>query len=140
MRKEQDTHTNHHKWSYWLQALLIPSSHPCPSPCPSPSSAALQSFSSFWIGDMQFTLELLNQFLEDMHEYSTVSVGGVVMPVGWAMGERQVDQWVWHWWGCREGWVMKTDNHRTSCVLLHVCAMPTSFGLECIHTYSMCVL
>lgn len=90
---------------------------------------------------MQFTLELLNQFLEDMHEYSTVSVsrgaGGVVTPVGWAMGEGQVDQWVWHWWGCREGWITKTDNHHTSCVLLYVCAMPTSFGLEYVHTYSM---
>lgn len=51
---------------------------------------------------MQFTLDLLNQFLEDMHEYSTVSAdrraGGVVTPMGWAMGEEQVDCW-----GCGTG-------------------------------------
>lgn len=40
---------------------------------------------------MQFTLELLNQFLEDMHEYSTVSA--------MAMGEGQEGQRVWQQWG-----------------------------------------
>ena len=40
---------------------------------------------------MQFTLELLNQFLEDMHEYSTVSA--------MAMGGGQEGQRVWQQWG-----------------------------------------
>ena len=42
-------------------------------PLSSCSPGALQSFTFYWAGDMQFTLDLMNQFLEDMEAYSIVS-------------------------------------------------------------------
>ena len=47
----------------------------------SSSPDALQSFTVYWVNDMQFTLDLMNQFLEDMEAYSKVSVHSISLLV-----------------------------------------------------------
>ena len=46
-------------------------------PLVSSSPDALQSFTAYWVNDMQFTLDLMNQFLEDMEAYSIVSAHSI---------------------------------------------------------------
>jgi PI-3-kinase-related kinase SMG-1 len=55
-----------HRMSVSSQMFVTP-------PLSSCSPGALQSFTFYWAGDMQFTLDLMNQFLEDMEAYSIVS-------------------------------------------------------------------